>query len=157
MKNAACESVPSFLFISSPNLLFLLQTSALSLPGPRAGRQPTRSASPPWRGSSTSSSRSNRALKTWYLSTPTDLPRYESPTALFFLVIIFYVMEKTCSQWFQSWSIRDRKKKVSCYKYHSMTTNITKKFGPLTLLKSHSENKILFLVVLKKNSQRLTF
>lgn len=79
-ETAPCEPLSSFLFISSPTqpFLSLLQTSALSLPGPRVGRRPTRSASPPWSGSSTSSSKSNRALKTWSQSTLTELPRYKA-------------------------------------------------------------------------------
>lgn len=87
----------SFYIIPQP-FFSLLQTSALSLPGPWVGRQPTRSASPPWRGSSTSSSKSNKALKTWYQSTLTDLPRYSSHILLL-IPFLLCIMKAIIHMW----------------------------------------------------------
>lgn len=67
-----------FLFISSPTFSLPPQMNVLSLPGQRVVRQPTRNASPPLRDSSTSSSKSNRELKTWSPSTPMDPQRYRT-------------------------------------------------------------------------------
>lgn len=67
-----------FLFTPSATFPFPPQMSVLSLLGRSLVRQPPRNASPLWRDSSTSSSKSNREWKTWSPYTPMDPPRYRT-------------------------------------------------------------------------------